>query len=82
MEQLLEVARHKRTAIMCAERLPWQCYRLLVSDFLAANGDAPRSIMSRMGKVKSLFIPDPNLDAVRSDGRRGSRRPRPEQLRQ
>ena len=45
MEKLLEVARRKRTAIMCAEGLFWQCHRRLVSDFLAANGVTVQHIM-------------------------------------
>lgn len=42
---LLEVARRKRTAIMCAEGLFWQCHRRLVSDFLVANGVTVQHIM-------------------------------------
>lgn len=38
VKELLELARQKRTAIMCAEGLFWQCHRRLVSDFLVANG--------------------------------------------
>ena len=38
MGKLLEVARQKRTAIMCSEGLFWRCHRRLVSDFLVANG--------------------------------------------
>jgi uncharacterized protein (DUF488 family) len=45
VEKLLEVARRKRTAIMCAEGLFWQCHRRLVSDFLAANGVSVQHIM-------------------------------------
>jgi uncharacterized protein (DUF488 family) len=45
VEQLLEVARQKRTAIMCAEGLFWQCHRRLVSDFLAANDMTVQHIM-------------------------------------
>ncbi len=45
VEKLLEVARQKRTAIMCAEGLFWQCHRRLVSDFLAANGVTVQHIM-------------------------------------
>jgi uncharacterized protein (DUF488 family) len=45
VEKLLEVARRKRTAIMCAEGLFWQCHRRLVSDFLAANGVIVQHIM-------------------------------------
>jgi uncharacterized protein (DUF488 family) len=43
--KLLEVARQKRTAIMCAEGLFWQCHRRLVSDFLVANGVTVQHIM-------------------------------------
>ena len=38
VERLLEIARAKRAAIMCAERLPWQCHRYMISDYLVANG--------------------------------------------
>ena len=34
IEQLLELANNNRVAIMCAEALPWQCHRMLVSDYL------------------------------------------------
>jgi uncharacterized protein (DUF488 family) len=45
MKKLLEVAGQKRTAIMCAEGLFWQCHRRLVSDFLVASGVAVQHIM-------------------------------------
>jgi hypothetical protein len=45
VEKLLEIARRKRTAIMCAEGLFWQCHRRLVSDFLVANGVTVQHIM-------------------------------------
>jgi uncharacterized protein (DUF488 family) len=45
VEKLLEVARQKRTAIMCAEGLFWRCHRRLVSDFLVANGVTVQHIM-------------------------------------
>ncbi len=45
VEKLLELARHKRIAIMCAEGLFWQCHRRLVSDFLVANGVTVQHIM-------------------------------------
>jgi uncharacterized protein (DUF488 family) len=45
VEKLLEIAHHKRTAIMCAEGLFWRCHRRLVSDFLAANDVAVQHIM-------------------------------------
>jgi uncharacterized protein (DUF488 family) len=45
VEKLLALARQKRTAIMCAEGLFWQCHRRLVSDFLVANGVTVQHIM-------------------------------------
>jgi uncharacterized protein (DUF488 family) len=45
VETLLEVVRRKRTAIMCAEGLFWQCHRRLVSDFLMAKGIGVQHIM-------------------------------------
>ena len=36
--QLLEAAERMRVAIMCAEKLFWKCHRLLVSDYLVAQG--------------------------------------------
>lgn len=36
--ELLELASHRRTAMMCAEALPWRCHRQLVADTLVARG--------------------------------------------
>jgi uncharacterized protein (DUF488 family) len=38
LELLLRTAEGKRTAVMCAEALPQQCHRLLISDALVAHG--------------------------------------------
>ena len=38
MNELLAVAEKWRTAYMCAERLYFRCHRMLVSDWLVANG--------------------------------------------
>lgn len=38
MERLCELAREKRTAVMCAELLWWRCHRALISDYLKAKG--------------------------------------------
>ena len=35
--RLLEIARARRTAIMCAEAVWWRCHRSLISDYLKAN---------------------------------------------
>jgi uncharacterized protein (DUF488 family) len=36
--QLLQLARGKRTAIMCAEALWWRCHRSLIADYLKVLG--------------------------------------------
>lgn len=38
MRQLLELAAQGRTAYMCAERVYFQCHRMIVSDWLVAHG--------------------------------------------
>jgi uncharacterized protein (DUF488 family) len=38
IDELVELAAAKRTAIMCAESLWWRCHRSLISDFLKARG--------------------------------------------
>lgn len=38
IEELMQLAEKERPAIMCAERLPWQCHRYLISDFLVMRG--------------------------------------------
>ena len=45
VERLLEVARQKRTAILCAEGLFWRCHRRQDTDFMLANGVAVEHIM-------------------------------------
>jgi uncharacterized protein (DUF488 family) len=38
IKELLDFARVKRTAVMCAEALWWRCHRSLISDYLKAQG--------------------------------------------
>lgn len=38
LERLLALGRERRTAIMCAEAVPWRCHRSLVADALAVRG--------------------------------------------
>jgi len=44
--RLLDVARSRRTAIMCAEVVWWRCHRSLISDYLKAKGLEVRHIMA------------------------------------
>lgn len=46
LERLITLCAERSTAIMCAERLPWQCHRYLVSDSLVAREIAVLHIVS------------------------------------
>jgi uncharacterized protein (DUF488 family) len=47
LERLRERAASMRSAIMCAERLPWQCHRYMISDYLVAHGVEVRHLIDR-----------------------------------
>jgi uncharacterized protein (DUF488 family) len=39
IERLIGLGRAARAAVMCAERLPRECHRFLLADYLVAGGD-------------------------------------------
>ncbi len=47
--RLINLAQAERAAVMCAERLPWECHRYLVSDSLAARGVRVEHIVAAGG---------------------------------
>ncbi len=47
LEELIRLANGQRTAIMCAEAVPWRCHRSLVADALTARGIHVEHIQSR-----------------------------------
>jgi uncharacterized protein (DUF488 family) len=38
LKELIRLARSRRTAIMCAEAVPWRCHRSLIADALLVRG--------------------------------------------
>jgi len=46
VEALIRTGREKRTAIMCAEAVPWRCHRSLVADALTVRGVPVVEILS------------------------------------
>jgi uncharacterized protein (DUF488 family) len=50
IEKLLSLAENQRVAIMCAEKLYWQCHRRIISDYLKAKGHQITHIAEK-GKV-------------------------------
>lgn len=49
VEALVRTGRQRRTAIMCAEAVPWRCHRSLVADALAVRGVCVVEILSETG---------------------------------
>jgi len=46
LDDLMSVARDKRTAIMCSEALPQKCHRRIIADALVARGWQVRHLLS------------------------------------
>jgi uncharacterized protein (DUF488 family) len=46
LSRLLDLAREKPTAIVCAEAVPWRCHRSLIGDALLVRGVNVEDIMS------------------------------------
>jgi uncharacterized protein (DUF488 family) len=46
IEELIQLAREHRIALMCAEALPWRCHRSLIGDALTVRGIRTEDIMS------------------------------------
>jgi uncharacterized protein (DUF488 family) len=63
-EELSKMAAESRTAIMCAEALPWRCHRRLIADQFVARGWTVRDIVGP-GQVREHELP---LFARISDG--------------
>jgi uncharacterized protein (DUF488 family) len=56
LHRLMKLAGQKRSAIMCAEAVPWRCHRSLIADALTVRGIQVADIMSmKRSQVHSLI---------------------------
>jgi uncharacterized protein (DUF488 family) len=72
LNELIELAKEKTVAIMCAEAVPWRCHRSLIGDALLVRGIEVRDIYSMtntkahgltaMARVEGLCITYPAPD--------------------
>ena len=46
LQRLIKLAKQKRSALMCAEAVPWRCHRSLIADALTMRGIRVEHIMS------------------------------------
>lgn len=57
LEALMKIAHLRKTAIMCAEAVPWRCHRSLIGDALTKKGWRVLDIMSRTSAAKHRVTP-------------------------
>ena len=55
--RLMKLAGQKRSAIMCAEAVPWRCHRSLIADALTVRGIQVRDILSMNRSYLHSLIP-------------------------
>jgi uncharacterized protein (DUF488 family) len=46
LDSLIRIARFRKTAIMCAEAVPWRCHRSLIADAMSEKGWIVRDILN------------------------------------
>lgn len=79
LDELIELAKSERIAIMCAEAVPWRCHRSLIADALLARGIDVKEITSAAraqphtltpwGKITGRQVTYPAEDKDQSNGR-------------
>ncbi len=65
LRELLETADGRKTAIMCAEALPWRCHRSLIGDALLVRGIEVLDIMSRASVKPHVMTPWAEIKGTR-----------------
>lgn len=62
LRELIELARDRRTVIMCSEAVPWRCHRSLIGDALLARGIEVKDILSKSGPKPHTYTPFARID--------------------
>lgn len=57
LQTLIELARHERIALMCAEALPWRCHRSLIADALLVREIPVEHIMNEKRRHAHKLTP-------------------------
>jgi uncharacterized protein (DUF488 family) len=64
LEELMAFDTRTRTAIMCAEAVPWRCHRLLIADALVTRGWEVRHILSQVKADEHRLTPFAVIDGT------------------
>ncbi|MRR17110.1 MAG: DUF488 domain-containing protein [Deltaproteobacteria bacterium] len=57
LARLIDIVREKKTAILCAEAVPWRCHRSLVADALSVRGITVLDILGETGVRPHALTP-------------------------
>jgi uncharacterized protein (DUF488 family) len=64
-QELVDLARRQRVALMCAEAVPWRCHRSLIADALVVLGIPVKHIMSATRSQSYALKPWARLEGTR-----------------
>ena len=64
LDALIRLSREQRTAIMCAEAVPWRCHRSLVADALEVRGIPVVEILSEKSARLHKLTPFARVDGT------------------
>jgi uncharacterized protein (DUF488 family) len=64
LDELIRMSREARTAIMCAESVPWRCHRSLVADALEVRGIPAVEILSEKSARLHTLTPFARVDGT------------------
>jgi uncharacterized protein (DUF488 family) len=65
VDQLVEVARSQRCALMCAEAVPWRCHRSMIADALLVRGVRVEDIVGPHGRKLHALTSFAHVDGPR-----------------
>lgn len=65
VQQLVQLLERQKTAIMCAEAVPWRCHRSLIADALFVRGVRPVHIMGKNSLHVHELTPWAKVEGVR-----------------
>jgi len=57
LDRCIELAKHQRVVLMCAESVPWRCHRSLIADALVARGIETSEITSGVRTRRHSLTP-------------------------
>jgi uncharacterized protein (DUF488 family) len=65
LDKLIAMGRRERSAIMCAEAVPWRCHRSLVADALSVRGIAAVEVLSETSWRLHKLTPFAQVEGTR-----------------